>query len=180
MVSDDWEADYLNKMEGEAGLTDEEMRWLVGFFAFQRPKAEPATQERAASLLFRDDATEPVTVAYRFYLLGSHIGRLRERRIQKRRAEKAAGGGASESAAEREAAEVALTELDPNLQEFLSNAQDRAASDHLRDLHLQAQSALLKAVTQQATACTDADVLRLLADAYLTIPSPGEDFADGT
>jgi hypothetical protein len=65
--------------------------------------------------------------------------------------------------------------LDPTLSSLLvsSSAEDRLP-DVLR-LHAYAQAALLSAIRRAADSAEDPSEIRLLADAYLTLPSPMED-----
>ena len=159
MALDQWQARYLDALtEPLSGTTLDETRGLIARMAFGEGPSD--TEPILARML---NHLAPGPLALRTLEIGIAVGVAQER-VRTWRLD-----------ADQPASAAVHPELEPLVDVF-------AELDRLPDtrrMHAYAQAALLNAIQRLADAVGSPDDLRLVADAYLTLPPPGEDDLDG-
>lgn len=158
MALEDWQVEYLGTVPSLTGMTAEDTRAIIGKVLFSE---EP---ENLPEVVTRLHAGSDSEVKRRFYEIG-----------------KAHGGAvtlASGSTIASASASASTPDEHPEIAAFSAMADEIMRTPNVRTLHGYAQVALLNAIQRAAETAETPEDIRLLADAYLTLPSPGEDDLD--
>lgn len=157
MALDEWQQEYLAGLGDRAipGLSAEDTRGLVAGFAFRE---HPPEFEGAMERLGTGGAGE---VRLRYFGLGMEV----------------ADAQAADTA--RHAQQGGPTaERHPDFDVLAAMSEEISRIPDVRALHAYAQASLLNAIQRFADAAETVEDVQRIADAYLTLPPPDEDFPD--
>jgi hypothetical protein len=153
-MADTWQEAFLDWVEPIEPMNLEQTREVAAYFFIKGGDAN-AIPDIVNVFLGVGEEIDLMKQSVRMY----HVGRL----SQKANDLQASFGKALEGPS-----------LDPSLNELFSEAAWTRLPDVAR-LHANAQASILRAIQRAADDTTDADVLRQLSEAYLTLPAPRED-----
>lgn len=160
-----WQEEFLNSLRSLPGMKRAETREVVAemFFA---PDDDEEHFHRAWEKLSAH--SDPLFVQMRFF----EVGRIREFLLSWTERDEHA-----KPDSERDPFDA---DVDPTLTAFGQDVlREVARTPNTRRLHAGAQAAVLRAIERLADRADTVDDVRGLADAYMTLPTPGEDDGPG-